>query len=248
MTGGPSTTCSATSPTGRPTARSVTTTNARVSNARAASANRRPASPFDGPTDRRWRELHPHRPSHTRVSPDAAPRDEAGLPSERLERQVVRAPSCSPAPVDDAQSTVRWARNDDFKLHDRAQHADHIWECRRDRHAKPHDPRGHFHPSPTAPTPGEDASWPDDHRDVIPCGDGRMAVVVRDDCQIVEPARILPSSSRVAVGDGSGAVTLHYTPTGTRGFQLPIGYSTSSIDTLSSGVSAILGWPKNRCC
>ena len=29
------------------------------------------------------------------------------------------------------------------------------------------DTRDHFHPPPTAPTPGEDASWPADHRDIV---------------------------------------------------------------------------------
>jgi len=87
--------------------------------------------------------------------------------SGHLELTVVFAPSYYPATVDDAQLTVRWYTNDDFKLHYREEYSDCAWECRWDRHPNPHNTRDHFHPSPTAPTPGEDASWPDDHRDVV---------------------------------------------------------------------------------
>ena len=87
--------------------------------------------------------------------------------SDPLELHVVFAPSYYPVAVDEAQLTVRWYTNDDFKLHYREQHADHTWECRWDRHPNPHNTRDHFHPPPTAPTPGEDTSWPDDHRDVV---------------------------------------------------------------------------------
>jgi len=77
------------------------------------------------------------------------------------------ATSYYPASVDEATLTVRWYTNDDFKLHYREQHADHTWECRWDRHPNPHNTRDHFHPPPTAPTPGDDDSWPTDHRDVL---------------------------------------------------------------------------------
>ena len=87
--------------------------------------------------------------------------------SDHLELHVVCAPSYYPAAVDEAQLTVRWYTNDDFKLHYREQYADHAWECRWDRHPNPHNTRDHFHPPPAATTPGEDASRPDDHRDVI---------------------------------------------------------------------------------
>ncbi len=87
--------------------------------------------------------------------------------SGHLELHVVFAPPYYPTAVDEAQLTVRWYTNDDFKLHYREQYADHAWECRWDRHPNPHDTRDHFHLPPTAPTPGEDASWPDDHRNVV---------------------------------------------------------------------------------
>jgi len=62
--------------------------------------------------------------------------------------------------------TVRWYTNDDFKLHYREQHANHTWSAGgtgtriRTIHETTSTP-------PTAPTPGEDTSWPDDHRDVV---------------------------------------------------------------------------------
>jgi len=87
--------------------------------------------------------------------------------SGHLELQVVFASSYYPAPVDDATLTVRWYTNDDFTIHYREVHSEHTWECRWDRHPNPHNTRDHFHPPPTAPTPGDDDSWPTDHRDVL---------------------------------------------------------------------------------
>ena len=58
--------------------------------------------------------------------------------SGHLELQVVLAPSYYPAAVDEAQLTLRWYTNDDFKCHYREQHADHTWECLWDRHPNPH--------------------------------------------------------------------------------------------------------------
>jgi hypothetical protein len=72
-----------------------------------------------------------------------------------------------PASVNKATLAVRWYTNDDFKIHYREVHATSVWECRWDRHSNPHNIRDHFHPPPTAPTLGEDASWPTDHRDVL---------------------------------------------------------------------------------
>lgn len=87
--------------------------------------------------------------------------------SGHLELSVVFAPSYYPDVVDEAPLTVRWYTNDDFKIHYREQHADHAWECRWDRHRNPHNSRDHFHPPPTTPTPGDDAWWPADYRDVV---------------------------------------------------------------------------------
>ncbi|WP_092933797.1 hypothetical protein [Natrinema hispanicum] len=87
--------------------------------------------------------------------------------SGHLELYVTLAPSYYPETVEEASLTVRWYTNDDFKIHYREVHPDHAWECRWDRHPNPHNTRDHFHPPPTAPTPGEDSSWPSDHRDVL---------------------------------------------------------------------------------
>ncbi|WP_224214532.1 hypothetical protein [Natrinema longum] len=87
--------------------------------------------------------------------------------SGHLELYVTLAPSYYPETVEEASLTVRWYTNDDFKIHYREVHPAHAWVCRWDRHPNPHNTRDHFHPPPTAPTPGEDSSWPRDHRDVL---------------------------------------------------------------------------------
>lgn len=87
--------------------------------------------------------------------------------SGHLELHIDFAPTYYPPTVDNASLAVRWYTNDDFKLHYREVHPDSAWECRWDRHSNPHNTRDHFHPPPSAPTLGEDASWPDDHRDVL---------------------------------------------------------------------------------
>lgn len=87
--------------------------------------------------------------------------------SGHLELRVTFEASYYPATVDEASLTVRWYTNDDFKIHYREMYPDTAWECRWDRHPNPHNSRDHFHPPPVAPTPGENASWPADHRDVL---------------------------------------------------------------------------------
>jgi hypothetical protein len=87
--------------------------------------------------------------------------------SGHLELRVEFATSYYPTSVDHAQLAVRWYTNDDFSFHYREQHPDRTWELRWDRHPNPHNTRAHFHPPSNAPTPGDDASWPDDHRDVV---------------------------------------------------------------------------------
>lgn len=73
-----------------------------------------------------------------------------------------------PASVPTARLDVRWFTTGDFSLHYLETHdANERWECRWDRHPNTHNARDHFHPPPTAATPGEDASWPSDHRDVL---------------------------------------------------------------------------------
>lgn len=87
--------------------------------------------------------------------------------SGHLELHVVLARSYYPASIEHAQLTTRWYTNDDFKIHYREVHPEQAWECRWDRHPNPHNSRDHFHPPTDAPTPGDDASWPADHRDVV---------------------------------------------------------------------------------
>lgn len=82
------------------------------------------------------------------------------------ELHVASADVYYPDRVQGATLQVRWYTNDDFAIHYREVHEDDEWECRWDRHPNPHNARDHFHPPPDAPTPGEDASWPSDYRDV----------------------------------------------------------------------------------
>lgn len=72
-----------------------------------------------------------------------------------------------PAGVEDAYLTVRWYRNDDFKIHYHETRERASWDCRWDRHPNQHNAYEHFHPPPAAPTRGDDASYPDGLHDVM---------------------------------------------------------------------------------
>lgn len=72
-----------------------------------------------------------------------------------------------PNDVEEGTLLVRWYTNDDCKIHYREVHHDSEWECRWDRHPNPHNTRDHFHPPPDAPTPGDDADWPEDYRQML---------------------------------------------------------------------------------
>lgn len=87
--------------------------------------------------------------------------------SGHLALHVTLATAYYPETVPEATLLVRWYTNDDFKIHYRESLTDSDWECRWDRHPNPHNTRDHFHPPPTAPTPGKDDDWPTDHRDVL---------------------------------------------------------------------------------
>ncbi|NHX37592.1 MULTISPECIES: hypothetical protein [Halolamina] len=115
------------------------------------------------PIDRPILEFHQTRLRATQQVEQATITDASG----HLELHIVLDLAYYPASVDDAQLTIRWYTNDDFKIHYREVHPDHTWGCRWDRHPNPHNNRDHFHPPPAAPTPGDDASWPTDHRDVL---------------------------------------------------------------------------------
>jgi hypothetical protein len=115
------------------------------------------------PIDRPLLEYLQTRLQATRQVSRAAITDASG----HLELQVVFASSYYPAPVDEATLTVRWYTNDYFQIHYQEMHSGGVWKCRCDRHSNPHNSRDHFHPPPTARTPGDDASWPTDYRDVL---------------------------------------------------------------------------------
>ncbi len=94
---------------------------------------------------------------------------EAIIPDEKShhELRVTLTDSYYPGEVRDVRVTIRWYTNDDFTIHYREEYPDQEWDCRWDRHPNPHNSRDHFHPPPDARTPGEDASWPTDYRDVV---------------------------------------------------------------------------------
>lgn len=84
-----------------------------------------------------------------------------------LELRVQFGSTYYPSRVEAATVSVRWYPNDDFTIHYQEDHATAAWNCRWDRHPNPHHTRDHFHPPPDAMTPGEDAAWPTDYRDVL---------------------------------------------------------------------------------
>ncbi len=73
-----------------------------------------------------------------------------------------------PNGVTRAYLRIRWFETDDFSIHYSEQYrTEDSWECRWDRHPNDHNTREHFHPPPDAPTPGADAEYPDNWRDVL---------------------------------------------------------------------------------
>jgi hypothetical protein len=84
-----------------------------------------------------------------------------------LELRIRLSDAYYPDEVRTATLTVRWYTNDDFTVHYREARDGHDWECRWGRHPNPHNDRDHFHEPPDASTPGTDASWPMDYREVL---------------------------------------------------------------------------------
>lgn len=73
-----------------------------------------------------------------------------------------------PAAIDRAFLQIRWYETDDFSVHYSEQYDDgDQWACRWDRHPNAHNLRSHFHPPPDAETPGDDAEFTGDWRDVL---------------------------------------------------------------------------------
>ncbi|MBP1923239.1 hypothetical protein J2751_002278 [Halorubrum alkaliphilum] len=73
-----------------------------------------------------------------------------------------------PGGVTRAYLRIRWFETDDFSIHYSEQYqTNNSWECRWDRHPNDHNTREHFHPPPDASTPGDDAEYPPEWRDVL---------------------------------------------------------------------------------
>lgn len=72
-----------------------------------------------------------------------------------------------PTSVSEANVRIRWFETDDFSIHYREQYEARPWECRWDRHPNSHNTRDHVHPPPDAATPGENATFASDWRDVL---------------------------------------------------------------------------------
>lgn len=73
-----------------------------------------------------------------------------------------------PSAIDRAYVRIRWYETDDFNVHYSEQYTSgKLWECRWDRHPNEHNTRSHFHPPPDAATPGTDATYTKDWRDVL---------------------------------------------------------------------------------
>lgn len=72
-----------------------------------------------------------------------------------------------PDSVEAATVPVVWFENGDFSIHYREDRGTGAFDHRWDRHPSGHNDRDHVHPGPDAPTPGENASHPDDWRDVL---------------------------------------------------------------------------------
>lgn len=76
-------------------------------------------------------------------------------------------PRFYPSSVQTARLEVVWFENGDFSLHYHEDHDAGRFDHRWDRHPSDHNARDHVHPGPDAPTPGDDASHPQDWRDVL---------------------------------------------------------------------------------
>jgi hypothetical protein len=72
-----------------------------------------------------------------------------------------------PQRVQNAHLEIVWFENDDFSLQYHEDHTDGRFDHRWDRHPSTHNARDHIHPGPDAPTPGDDASHPEEWRDVL---------------------------------------------------------------------------------
>jgi len=73
-----------------------------------------------------------------------------------------------PGGVTRAYLRIRWFETDDFSIHYSEQYrTGNKWEWRWDCHPNDHNTREHFHQPPDASTPGADADYSDDWRNVL---------------------------------------------------------------------------------
>jgi hypothetical protein len=72
-----------------------------------------------------------------------------------------------PRRVQGARLEVVWFENGDFSLHYHETHEDGAVDHRWDRHPSDQNSRDHVHPGRDAPTPGDDASHPEEWRAVL---------------------------------------------------------------------------------
>lgn len=76
-------------------------------------------------------------------------------------------PGFYPPRVQSARLEIVWFENRDFSLQYHEEHENGTFDHRWDRHPSGHNTRDHVHPGPNAPTPGDDASHPEEWRDVL---------------------------------------------------------------------------------
>jgi hypothetical protein len=76
-------------------------------------------------------------------------------------------PGFYPGRVQSARLEIVWFENGEFSLHYHEAHEDGAFDYRWDRHPSEHNTRDHVHPGPDARTPGDDASHPEEWRDVL---------------------------------------------------------------------------------
>jgi len=81
--------------------------------------------------------------------------------------RCVYADGLSPAYIETARIEFVWFENGDFSIHYHETHRSDSFDHRWDRHPSSHNTRDHIHPGPDAPTPGRDASHPQDWRDIL---------------------------------------------------------------------------------
>lgn len=91
--------------------------------------------------------------------------DHSGVASDRL--LCVYDAGFYPDHVQQARLEIVWFENGDFSLHYHEKHEGDTFDHRWDRHPSDHNTRDHVHPGPDAPTPGDDASHPQEWRDVL---------------------------------------------------------------------------------